>query len=78
MAIRPFRVFVEVDRPVINVRLTLNIVSISAIWLPNTSLNSVKKTLSTLGEVPYKNAGGTHRKIKDKKNNRKLKTFSDS
>ena len=43
MAIRLFRVFVNVDRPVINVRLTLNIVSISAIRLPNTSLNSVKK-----------------------------------
>jgi len=79
MSIRLFRVFVDVNRPVINVRLTLNIVSISAIRLPNTSLNSVKKkTLSTLGEVPYKNAGGRHRKVKNKKNKRKLKTFSDS
>ena len=43
MAIWLFRVFVDVDRPVINVRPTLNIVSISAILLPNTSLNSVKK-----------------------------------
>ena len=43
MVTRLFRVFVEVDRPIINVRLTLNIVSISAIRLPNTSLNSVKK-----------------------------------
>ena len=43
MVTRLFRVFVEVDRPIINVRLTLNIVSISAMRLPNTSLNSVKK-----------------------------------
>ena len=48
MAIRLFRVFVEVDRPIINGRLTLNIVCTSAIRLPNRSLNSVEKTLSAL------------------------------
>lgn len=78
MAIRLFRVFVEVDRPIINVRLTFNIVYTSAIRLPNTSLNSVKKNAVSPFEVPYKNAGGTHRKIKNKKNNRKLENFSDS
>ena len=67
MAIRLFRVFVEVDRPIINGRLTLNIVYTSAIWLPNRSLNSVEKTLSALLRSRIKMLGVRIGKFKTRK-----------
>ena len=75
MAIRLFRVFVEVDRPIINGRLTLNIVYTSAIRLPNRSLNSVEKTLSALLRSRIKMLGVRIGKLKTRKTTENWKIF---
>ena len=75
MAIRLFRVFVEVDRPIINGRLTLNIVYTSAIRLPNRSLNSVEKTLSALLRSRIKMLGVRIGKLKTRKTTENWKLF---
>ena len=75
MAIRLFRVFVEVDRQIINVRLTLNIVYTSAIRLPNMSLNSVEKTLSALLKSRIKMLGVGIGKLKTRKTTENWKIF---
>ena len=75
MAIGLFRVFVEVDRPIINVRLTLNIVYTSVIRLPNTSLNSVEKTLSALLRSRIKMLGIRIGKLKTRKTTENWKIF---